>query len=63
MSSYTGAPSGGQGQNGIAKMGVEDSEEKKGEYCKIECAEFEWGSDVSQLLLSFSMAPPLTIII
>ena len=33
MSSYTGAPSGGQGQNGIAKMGVEDNEEKKGGCC------------------------------
>ncbi|KAF1923899.1 ras-domain-containing protein [Didymella exigua CBS 183.55] len=33
MSSYTGAPSGAQGQNGIAKMGVEDSEEKKGGCC------------------------------
>ena len=42
---------------------TEDSEEKKGEDCRIECAEFEWGSDISHLLLSFSMAPSLTIII
>jgi GTPase KRas protein len=33
MSSYTGAPSGAQGQNGIAKMGVEDDSEKKGGCC------------------------------
>jgi len=30
MSSYTGAPSSGAGQNGIQKMGVEDEGEKKG---------------------------------
>lgn len=33
MSSYTGAPSGAPGQNGIAKMGVEDDSEKKGGCC------------------------------
>lgn len=33
MSSYTGAPSGTQGQNGITKMGVEDDSEKKGGCC------------------------------
>lgn len=29
MSSYTGAPQGGQ-SNGISKMGIEDDHEKKG---------------------------------
>ncbi len=33
MSSYTGAPSGTQNQNGVAKMGVEDDTEKKGGCC------------------------------
>ena len=33
MSSYTGAPSGGQSQDGIAKMGVDDDTEKKGGCC------------------------------
>lgn len=33
--------------------GTEESEEnEKEEYCAIECGEYEWGSDVSQLLLS-----------
>lgn len=32
--------------------GTEESEEEEEDYCRIECAEFEWGSDVSQLLLS-----------
>ena len=31
---------------------TEECEEGKEEHCKIECAEYEWGSDVSQLLLS-----------
>jgi GTPase KRas protein len=30
MSSYTGAPSGGHGSNGIQKMGIDDDSEKKG---------------------------------
>ncbi|KAF1841273.1 ras-domain-containing protein [Cucurbitaria berberidis CBS 394.84] len=30
MSSYPGAPSGGQAQNGMGKMGVDDDSEKKG---------------------------------
>lgn len=30
MSSYTGASSGGQGQNGMGKLGVEEESEKKG---------------------------------
>lgn len=30
MSSYTGAPTGDRGQNGIGKMGVEEDSEKKG---------------------------------
>lgn len=30
MSSYTGAPSGGHGSNGVQKMGIEDDSEKKG---------------------------------
>jgi GTPase KRas protein len=33
MSSYTGAPSGGQGSNGIQKMGVEDDGDNKGGCC------------------------------
>lgn len=33
MSSYTGAPSGAQGQNGVNKMSVEDDTEKKGGCC------------------------------
>lgn len=37
----------------VDETGTEESEEKKGEErCRIECAPFEWGSDVSQLLLS-----------
>lgn len=36
--------------------GTEESEENGGERCKIECAEYEWGSDVSQLLLSIRPA-------
>lgn len=31
---------------------AEESEEQEGGSCKIECAEYEWGSDVSHLLLS-----------
>jgi nicotinamide N-methyltransferase len=31
---------------------TEESEEGEGERCRIECAGYEWGSDVSQLLLS-----------
>lgn len=47
----------------VCHQPTEECEEKKGVHCEIECTEFEWGSDVSQLLLSFSMAPsPLTII-
>jgi nicotinamide N-methyltransferase len=34
------------------KGGPEESEEQEEGYCTIECAEYEWGSDVSHLLLS-----------
>jgi len=47
----------------ICHQPPEENEDKNGEYCRIECAEFEWGSDVSQLLLSLFMAPSLPIII
>ncbi|KAF9653658.1 hypothetical protein BDM02DRAFT_3107617 [Thelephora ganbajun] len=30
--------------------GTEENEEKEREHCKIECAEYEWGSDISHLL-------------
>jgi hypothetical protein len=34
------------------KERTEEIEEREGDFCKIECAEYEWGSDVSHLLLS-----------
>ena len=34
------------------KEGTEDNEDQQGDLCRIECAEYEWGSDVSHLLLS-----------
>lgn len=34
------------------KEDSEESEEPEVDFCKIECAEYEWGSDVSYLLLS-----------
>lgn len=34
------------------KEGTEGNEEQEGDFCRIECAEYEWGSDVSHLLLS-----------
>ena len=36
----------------IDDQGTEECAGEEQGYCKIECAEFEWGSDVSQLLLS-----------
>lgn len=39
----------------VRHQGTEESEEKK--CCKIEYAEYEWGSDVSQLLLSLPRTP------
>jgi predicted nicotinamide N-methyase len=35
----------------IDDQGTEECAGEEQDYCKIECAEFEWGSDVSQLLL------------
>ena len=34
------------------KEATEEGEELQGGFCRIECAEYEWGSDVSHLLLS-----------
>lgn len=35
--------------------GTEGGEEQEGDdFCTIECAEYEWGSDVSHLLFSIS---------
>lgn len=34
------------------QQGTEENGEKEGNVCRIECAEYEWGSDVSHLLLS-----------
>ena len=36
----------------VEEGGTEESEENEEECCRIECGEYEWGSDVSQLLLS-----------
>ena len=36
----------------VCHQDAEESEEKGRERCEIECIEYEWGSDVSQLLLS-----------
>jgi hypothetical protein len=41
---------------------AEESEENEEEYCKIEWGEYEWGSDVSQLLLSIRRPSSLTIL-
>ena len=41
--------------------GTEESEEGE-ECCKIECGEYEWGSDVSQLLLGVSPSSSLTCV-
>jgi len=45
----------------ICHQTTEESEGKKRGHCKIECAEYEWGSDVSQLLLSVSDSPTIII--
>jgi hypothetical protein len=43
----------------IDDQGTEEGAGEEQEYCKIECVEFEWGSDVSQLLLSLPSEKPL----